>query len=75
MLIDTVGIGTSAGTTLELDGFAIHTSLNETVLQAIAAATDGTYYAAADQDDLTRVYDDVGFVQVGDACPDLLLIG
>jgi Ca-activated chloride channel family protein len=58
--IDTVGIGTAAGTTLEIDGFAIHTSLDETVLQAIAAATDGTYYPATDQDDLTRVYDDVG---------------
>jgi Ca-activated chloride channel family protein len=58
--IDTVGIGTTAGTTLEIEGFAIHTSLDETVLQAIAAATDGTYYPATDQDSLTRIYDDVG---------------
>ena len=58
--IDAVGIGTAAGTTLEVEGFAIHTSLDETVLQAIAAATDGTYYPATDQDDLTRIYDDVG---------------
>jgi Ca-activated chloride channel homolog len=58
--IDTVGIGTAAGTTLEVEGFAIHTSLDESVLQAIAAATDGTYYPATDQDDLTRIYDEVG---------------
>ena len=58
--IDTVGIGTAAGTTIEVEGFAIHTSLDETVLQAIAGATDGTYYPAADQDDLIRIYDDVG---------------
>jgi Ca-activated chloride channel family protein len=58
--IDTVGIGTAAGTTLDVEGFAIHTSLDETVLEAIAVATDGTYYPATDQDDLTRIYDDVG---------------
>jgi Ca-activated chloride channel family protein len=58
--IDTVGIGTAAGTTLEVEGFAIHTSLDERVLEAIAASTDGTYYPATDQDDLTRIYDDVG---------------
>jgi Ca-activated chloride channel homolog len=58
--IDTVGIGTAAGTTLEVEGFLIHTGLDEAVLQGIAEATDGTYYPAADQDDLTRIYDDVG---------------
>ena len=58
--IDTVGVGTAAGTTIEVDGFAIHTSLDETVLQAIAAGTDGTYYPATDQDALARIYDDVG---------------
>jgi Ca-activated chloride channel homolog len=58
--IDTVGIGTTAGTTLEVEGFMIHTSLDETALQAIAEETDGTYHPTTDRDDLTRIYDDVG---------------
>jgi Ca-activated chloride channel family protein len=58
--IDTVGIGTAAGATLEIDGFRIHTSLDEAVLRDIAQRTDGTYYAAADQGDMARIGDDVG---------------
>jgi Ca-activated chloride channel homolog len=58
--VDTVGIGTADGATLEVEGFKIHTSLDEAALQDIAERTDGTYYPAEDQDDLTRIYDDVG---------------
>jgi len=57
--VDTVGIGTAAGATLEIDGFRIHSSLDEAVLQDIAGQTDGSYYAATDQADLSRVGDDV----------------
>ena len=58
--IDTVGIGTPAGTTLEVEGFRVHTQLDEAALKAIAERTDGTYYAAADQGDLAKIYGDVG---------------
>jgi Ca-activated chloride channel family protein len=58
--IDTVGIGSAAGTTIEVEGFRIHTQLDEAALQGIAELTSGTYYRAADQDDLTAIYDDVG---------------
>ena len=58
--IDTVGIGSPAGTTLEVEGFKVHTQLDEATLQQIADTTDGTYYPAADQDDLATIYDDVG---------------
>ena len=58
--IDTVGIGSPNGATLEIDGFKVHTQLDAARLQQIASMTDGTYYAAADQDDLGRIYDDVG---------------
>lgn len=58
--IDTVGIGSAAGTTLEVEGFRVHTQLDEATLKAIATRTDGTYYAAADQGDLARIYGDVG---------------
>ena len=57
--VDTVGIGTAAGATLEIDGFRIHSSLDEAVLQDIAQQTDGTYYPATDQADLSRIGDDV----------------
>ena len=48
------------GTTLEVDGFRVHTQLDEAALKAIAARTDGTYYAAADQGDLAKIYGDLG---------------
>jgi Ca-activated chloride channel family protein len=58
--IDTVGIGTPEGATLEVEGFKIHTQLDAAALQSIAEHTGGTYYAAADQADLSAIYDDVG---------------
>lgn len=57
--IDTVGFGTEAGTPLEVEGFRIQTRLESGVLKAIADRTNGTYYAAA-EDDLSAIYDDVG---------------
>ena len=58
--IDTVGIGSPAGATLEVEGFLVHTQLDEATLQGIAAMTDGTYYRAADEEDLGAIYDQVG---------------
>jgi Ca-activated chloride channel homolog len=57
--IHTIGIGTSAGTTLEVEGFMVHTKLDEAVLRDVATMTDGTYHAAADGDDLTAIYRDI----------------
>jgi Ca-activated chloride channel family protein len=48
--IETVGIGTAAGTTLDLDGFQVQTQLDEALLRQIADLTDGTYQPAADAD-------------------------
>ena len=58
--IDTVGIGTPTGATIAVEGFKVHTRLDEAALQGIAQQTDGTYYAAADQADLSAIYEDVG---------------
>jgi Ca-activated chloride channel family protein len=55
--IHTVGIGTPGGTDLTIDGFAVHTALDEAVLRSIADTTGGTYYAAPDQAHLDAVYD------------------
>jgi Ca-activated chloride channel family protein len=46
----TVGVGTAAGTTLDLDGFRVQTSLDEAALRAIADTTTGTYQPAASAD-------------------------
>ncbi len=58
--IDTVGIGSRDGTTLQVEGFLVHTKLDEGALQGIAAMTDGTYYPAENLDDLTAIYQNVG---------------
>ncbi len=55
--IDTVGIGNSTGADLDINGFRIHTQLDEPLLQQIAQLTDGTYYHAADAQQLHAVYD------------------
>jgi Ca-activated chloride channel family protein len=55
--IHTVGIGSPGGTTLDLNGFQVHTQLDAAELQAISQLTGGTYYAAADETQLRSVYD------------------
>jgi Ca-activated chloride channel family protein len=57
--IYTVGIGSAGGATLDIDGFKVHTQLDASTLQRISDITAGTYYAAADEQGLATVYDDV----------------
>jgi len=57
--IYTVGIGSVAGTTVNLNGFQVHTQLDQATLQGISQATDGTYYAAADAQQLRSIYDNL----------------
>ncbi len=55
--IYTVGLGSAAGTTLHINGFTVHTQLDEALLQQISQMTGGTYYNAASTADLKKVYD------------------
>ena len=55
----TVGIGTPAGATIEVEGMTIHTSLDEAMLQFIANETGGIYYNAGDEEQLRRIYSDI----------------
>jgi Ca-activated chloride channel family protein len=48
--IETVGVGTAGGTTLDLDGFRVQTQLDEALLRQIADLTKGTYQVAVDAD-------------------------
>jgi len=55
----TVGVGSLAGADLEVEGFTVHSQLNEPILQYIAGNTGGVYYNASNEDDLRRIYSDL----------------
>ena len=55
----TVGLGSSGGATLEIDGFTVHTQLDEAVLREIALLSEAEYFSADRTDDVGRVYEDV----------------
>jgi Ca-activated chloride channel family protein len=45
--IEAVGVGTADGTTVEIDGYSLHTALDAEQLTAIAQTTGGTFYRAS----------------------------
>jgi len=53
--IDTVGVGTTAGTTVDVDGYHLFTALNVTTLKAISQTTGGTYHPASDASELNGI--------------------
>jgi Ca-activated chloride channel family protein len=53
--IDTVGVGTTAGTTVDVDGYRLHTALNENTLRSIAHTTGGAYHPASDASELNGI--------------------
>jgi Ca-activated chloride channel family protein len=55
----TVGIGSAEGATLEVEGFTVHTRLDEAMLQYIAGATGGEYYNAGNEEQLRQIYADL----------------
>lgn len=57
--IDTVGIGSAAGTTLHVNGFTVHTQLDQATLQQIAQITKGAYYNAENEQDLQDIYNNL----------------
>jgi Ca-activated chloride channel family protein len=54
--IETVGVGTVEGATVEVDGFQVATSLNEDLLTQIAQTTAGNYHRAENAQALHDVY-------------------
>ncbi len=54
--INTVGLGSTAGADLHIEGFTIHSQLDEGLLTQIAEMTGGTYYNAASAQDLSNIY-------------------
>jgi Ca-activated chloride channel family protein len=53
--IDTVGVGTTAGTTVVVDGYHLFTALDAAALKSIAQATGGTYHPASDASELDGI--------------------
>ena len=53
--IETVGVGTAGGATVEIDGYRLHTALDTEQLTAIAQATGGQYHPASDAEQLDDV--------------------
>jgi Ca-activated chloride channel homolog len=53
--VDTVGIGTPAGTTVDVGGYRLHTALNENTLKSIARTTGGAYHPASDASELDGI--------------------
>lgn len=57
--VHTIGLGTTQGTVVEVDGFNVATALDEALLQEIAEVTDGTYHQAGDAETLKGVYESI----------------
>ena len=57
--IDTIGFGSTAGIALEINGFSVHTALNEAVLQQIAQVAGGQYYHAQNEQDPQVIYENI----------------
>ncbi|HEX5690494.1 MAG TPA: hypothetical protein VFX76_10860, partial [Roseiflexaceae bacterium] len=57
--IYTVGIGSAAGIVLHVNGFTVHTRLDEALLQQMAQIADGAYYNAQNQEQLDAIYRDI----------------
>jgi Ca-activated chloride channel family protein len=57
--IYTIGIGSTAGTELTVNGFTVFTQLDEGMLQQIAQVTGGVYYNAQTEKDLYSIYDNL----------------
>ena len=54
--VHAIGVGTSEGTVVQVDGFSVATALDEELLTEIAKVTDGTYHQAGDAAALTGIY-------------------
>jgi Ca-activated chloride channel family protein len=57
--IFSVGVGSPAGATLEIEGFRVHTQLNEAMLQDISQLTGGAYFNAESEQELLDIYNNL----------------
>ena len=57
--IHTIAIGSVEGTILEVNGFTVHTKVDEATLQQISEITDGFYFNAETEEDLRTIYENI----------------
>jgi Ca-activated chloride channel homolog len=57
--VETVGVGTTAGGTVTVDGFRIRTVLDEDTLTTVAKTTGGSYHPASDAAELNGIADGI----------------
>jgi Ca-activated chloride channel family protein len=67
--IYSIGLGSAAGTVLEVGGFSIATRLDEDTLKQMAEVSGGTYYNATDSSSLAKVYDSIQLNWVSRSVP------
>jgi len=58
--IYTVGMGTTDGVIVKVDGWSMRTRLDEEALQKVASTTRGEYFHAANAGDLKKIYRTLG---------------
>jgi Ca-activated chloride channel homolog len=54
-----IGVGSPEGTILNVEGFTVHTQLDEVALEQIAGLTGGGYYNAASEEDFREIYNNI----------------
>src|SRR5690349_22884716 len=54
------GVQTCALPIFDINGFRVHTALNEDLLKQLAAMTGGEYHQAATEPDLQKIYSTIG---------------
>jgi Ca-activated chloride channel family protein len=54
--VNTVGVGTAAGSILRIQGQTVRADLDETTLRGVADTTGGRYFSAQDASQLSQVY-------------------
>jgi Ca-activated chloride channel family protein len=53
--VQTIGVGTVAGTTVQIDGFSVATALDPQTLEAVATVTNGSYHQVDDPAGLAAI--------------------
>jgi Ca-activated chloride channel family protein len=64
--IYTIGLGTTAGTVVQINGFSVATALDEDLLTNIAQVTNGKYFNAPDEASLADIYKNIKLKETTD---------